>query len=216
MLAPVVRFRARSGARAPLATVALLPLALSAVLVSACETTPTARAPRAKPELESFSFDDSDVARANPLDVVVLPIESRVGRSDLPLEDIRTSIARGLVRLRYSPLAFGYVDARTVDAAYTPGELEEQATLKIVITAWDDSLWSSHARIDVKATVDMVDARRSGESLWGGPVITTVDLNPRREVFATNDALVNAACEQLADKILASLPARRPEVATPR
>jgi hypothetical protein len=216
MLAPAARFQARHGVRSPLARIALF--AMSAVLVSACETTPPglAPAPQAEPELESFSVDGGGLVRANPLDVVVLPIEARLKRTDLPLEYLRQSIAKGLIRLRYSPLSFGYVDARTIDAAYTPGELNEQATLRIVITGWDDSLWTSHARIDVTASVDLVDARRPGESLWGGPVTTTVDLNPRREVFATNAALVRAACDQLADTILAPMPPRRPEVATPR
>jgi hypothetical protein len=213
MLAPVARFR---GARARRASAVSFALALPAVLVSACETTPRdPSSARAEPELAALSIDGSSLARANPLDVVVLPIESRVKGGDLPLEYLRTSIARGLVRLRYSPLSFGYVDARAIDAAYAPGELDEHATLRIVITGWDDSLWSSHARLDVTAVVDLLDARRQGESLWGGPVTTTVDLNPRREVFATRDALVRAACDQLADTILAPLPPRRPELATP-
>ena len=204
---------------------ALAPLALC--VLAACETTsgPKARPTRVTEPVASHSIVEGNLTAVNPLDVVVLPVENRVGRSDLPLDLLRQSMARELIRLRYSPLSFGYVDARiedgpignviTAEVAYTPGELNEQATLVLVLTGWDDSQWNSHARIDVTANVNLVDALRPGESLWGGPITTTVDLNHRRGAFATENALKRAACEELVGVILQHLPPRRPEIATP-
>ena len=157
----------------------------------------------------------------NPLEVVVAPVENQSSVAGVPLQAIREQFQRGLVTLRYSPLALDFVDRSVgaVEASYRPGALGEQAVLRVVITGWDDSHWKSHTRMVVDADVYMLDANNPelALALWGGHATRTVDLSLQRNSVATDEALRQRAVEAFVDGILGSLPARNPErPSTPR
>ncbi len=155
------------------------------------------------------------LASVNPLEIVVPRIENQSSVSGLPLDSMRAKFHAGLVKLRYTPLALDYVDrnANVVDASYRPGELGEQATLRIVLTGWDDSLWKSRSRLVVDADVYLLDAREPEltKALWGGHVTRTIDLSKQTAAVPTAGVLLDRAVTEFVDGVLASLPARNPE-----
>jgi hypothetical protein len=155
------------------------------------------------------------LATVNPLEIVVPRIENQSSVTGLPLDSMRSKFHAGLVKLRYTPLALDYVDrsANVVDASYRPGELGEQATLRVVLTGWDDSLWKSRSRLVVDADVYLLDAREPEltKALWGGHVTRTIDLSKQAAAIPTSGALLERAVTEFVDGVLASLPARNPE-----
>ena len=144
-----------------------------------------------------------------PVDIVVAPVENGTGRKDVPLAAMREAFEKGLVRRRYSPLATEYVDRRVVDASYTPGSLQEEAVLQVTIETWDTSLLDTRGALIVKARARMLDARDpTNGQLWSGAIDHRFDLQANRENFNTRTAMLQHACEQIADEVLAALPAR--------
>lgn len=188
--------------------VALSALALTVpVFVGACASTHGAAG------VDNPGVKTGRLASVNPLDVVVLTPDNLTGRSDLPLEALRTELQAGLIERRYSPLAFEYIDRTAIEASYRPGTLGEQAVFQVVITGWDDSLWRSHARLIVDADVYLLDAAapERESALWGGHVTRRIDLATQRSVTMHMDLLLQRAVADLTDGILSSLPARNPE-----
>jgi hypothetical protein len=153
------------------------------------------------------------LAQANPLDVVVLPIQNNTGRSGLPLEELRRQFHAGLVRQKYSPLSLAFVDERAVEAAYTPGTLEEEAILQVIINGWDDSQVRTMSRLQVQAEVYLLDPKNPDprQPLWGGKVDRRVDLAPTSTTLSSPKAFMDAAVKQFVEDVLASLPPRNPE-----
>jgi hypothetical protein len=155
------------------------------------------------------------LATVNPLEVVVQRVENQSGVAGVPLDAIRARFHSGLVKARYTPLALEYVDrnARAVEAGYKPGELGEQATLRVVITGWDDSQWRSRSRLVVDAEVYLLDANEPEltKALWGGHVSRTVDLSRQAAVAPTANDLIDRAVAAFVDGVLDSLPPRNPE-----
>ena len=144
-----------------------------------------------------------------PVDVVVAPVENTTGRKDVPLAAMRESFERGLVRRRYSPLATEYVDRRVVDAAYTPGSLQEEAVLQVTIETWDASLLDTRGALIVKARARLLDAKEPTHGqLWSGAIDHRFDLNATKESYSTRAAMLQDACDRIAEEILAALPAR--------
>jgi hypothetical protein len=195
-------------------------LAACTLLLPACQTDGTkdtgasGRGPGLVSQAETNAFVEGALAQKNPLDIAVLPIQGPAGRRDLPLDKLRLAFAQGLVKLRYSPLAMEYVDERTVEAGYSPGRMSEHAAFQVAISYWDDAQWRSRGKIDVRAEVQLLDPTAPpGTSLWGGPFQTTLTL--RGAGYPNDAAMLSAACEQFAEQVLAHLPARRPELATP-
>lgn len=192
---------------------AALPLALGcAVLgaaVSGCASSHKVRG------ADNEGLSTGRLAAVNPLEVVVPPIENQSGRDGLPLAALRERFHSGLVKLRYTPLAIDYVDrnAGPVEASYRPGALGEQASLRIVLTGWDDSLWKSRSRLVVDADVYLLDAREPEltRALWGGHVTRTIDLSRQAAALPTAGAMLDRAVTEFVDGVLASLPARNPE-----
>ncbi len=155
------------------------------------------------------------LAAVNPLEVVVPGIENQCGRDGLPLDALRARFHAGLVKLRYTPLALDYVDrnASAVEASYRPGALGEQASLRVVLTGWDDSLWKSRSRLVIDADIYLLDAREPelSRALWGGHVTRTIDLSRQAAALPTAGAMLDRAVAEFVDGVLASLPARNPE-----
>lgn len=144
-----------------------------------------------------------------PVDIVVAPVENGTGLKDVPLAAMREAFEKGLVRRRYSPLATEYVDRRVVDASYTPGSLQEEAVLQVTIETWDTSLLETRGALIVKARARMLDARDpTNGQLWSGAINHRFDLQADRESFSTRSAMLQHACERIADEVLAALPAR--------
>lgn len=174
------------------------------LLAQACNA--TAKPPRGS---DNAGLAAGRLAEVNPTDIAVLPIRNRTGKQ-LPLEQMRASFQAGLVRLRYSPLALDYVDQhRAVEAAYTPGQLGEQAALQVTITGWDDSRWDTHSRLIVDADVYLLDAT-VGEALWGGHVTRRVDMAAEVPAAAQEVTLFSRAVDVFVGDVLASIPPRDP------
>jgi len=155
------------------------------------------------------------LATVNPLEVVVPPIENNTGVETIPLGDLREKFHAGLVKLRYTPLSLDYVDrnATPIEAGYQPGALGEQATLRVILTGWDDSLWRSRSRLVVDADVYLLDASNSelSKALWGGHVTRNIDLSLQAAAVSTPKAMLDRATSEFVDGVLASLPPRNPE-----
>lgn len=151
----------------------------------------------------------------NPLEIVVPRIENQSSVAGIPLDELRAKFHAGLIKLRYTPLALDYVDrnAAAVEAGYRPGELGEQATLRVVLTGWDDSLWKSRSRLVVDADIYLLDAREPEltRALWGGHVTRTIDLSRQVAAAPTAGAMMERAVTEFVDGVLASLPPRNPE-----
>ena len=174
------------------------------LFVSGCQDTP--KPPRG---YDNVGLETGTINEVNPTDIVVLPIENATGK-DLPLDELRAGFHARLVRLRYSPLALDYVDAnRPVEASYTPGQLSEEAALKVVITGWDDSRWNTHSRLVIDAEVHVLDGV-TGASIWGGSVSRRVDVIKDIPRSALNRTLLSRALDQYVGDVLASLPPRDP------
>ena len=174
------------------------------LFVSSCQDTP--KPPRG---YDNLGLDAGTLSEVNPTDFVVLPVENATGR-DVPVDELRVGFHAGLVRLRYSPLALDYVDAnRPVEASYAPGQLSEEAALKVVITGWDDSRWATHSRLIIDAEVHVLDGV-TGASIWGGHVTRRVDVVKDLPRSALNRTLLSRALDEFVGDVLASLPPRDP------
>lgn len=155
--------------------------------------------------------------QVNPLDIVVLPIQNNTGRNGLPLDELRRAFHAGLVRQKYSPLSLAFVDEHAVEAAYTPGELQEQAILQVFVNNWDDSQMRSMSRLRIQAEVYLLDSRNPDlrQALWGGKVDRRVDLSQEAPGLANPNAFVTLAIEKFTEDVLASLPPRDPRRVSP-
>jgi len=174
-----------------------------AAVLAACSELPRRRGQA----VESTSTPKLD--QQKPVDVVVAPVENETGRKDVPLAAMREAFEKGLVRRRYSPLATEYVDRRVVDASYTPGSLHEEAVLQVTIETWDVSLLETRGALIVKAHARLLDAKDpTNGQLWSGAIDHRFDLDATREHYSTKAAMLQQACERIADEILAALPAR--------
>lgn len=179
-----------------------LALLLVATL-AACNELPRRRGERVE------TTSNAKLEQQKPVDVVVAPVENGTKSKDVPLAAMREAFEKGLVRRRYSPLATEYVDRRVVDASYTPGTLKEEAVLQVTIETWDTSLLDSRGALIVKARARLLDARDpTNGQLWSGAIDQRFDLNVNRENFSTRTAMLQHACERIADEVLAALPAR--------
>jgi hypothetical protein len=187
-------------------------LGLAALLssLSGCDSPRTA--PRGADNLELHT---GRLRQANPLDIAVLPVQNNSGNEHVPLDLLRSAFHRGLVRQRYTPLALAYVDSKIVEAAYTPGDTDENAILQVFVTRWDDARWKSSAELRIDGEVYLLDVGNPDptKALWGGKVSRTVSMLARRQVVASDGELLGEALQQFADDVLASLPARNPEQA---
>jgi len=189
--------------------VAALGCALLAVVSSGCAASHKVKG------ADNEGLSTGRLSAVNPLEVVVPRIENQSAAPGLPLDAMRAKFHAGLIKLRYTPLALEYVDrsAAAVEAGYRPGALGEQATLRVVLTGWDDSLWKSRSRLVIDADVYLLDASEPEltRALWGGHVTRTIDLAQQAAALPTAGALMDRAVGEFVDGVLASLPARNPE-----
>lgn len=150
--------------------------------------------------------------------MVVAPVEDRSGSGDVPLDLLREAFQRALVKRRYSPLAGEYVDqalqrgeagegARPTEASYRPGSLGEDAVLRVIVQSWDGSLFSTHATITAELDAYMLDSA-GGPELWAGRVRKRINLTAHLTRAPTDRALMEIGCDQLAEELLAAMPAR--------
>lgn len=193
------------------ASVGLLVLGL--ISSSACQSTAVL-----PPGADNPGLTSGNLRSTNPLDVAVLNVENTTGREDLPTLELRKLMHQGLVERHYSPLGLEYVDRKTTEASYRPGASNENAILQVVITGWNDINWRTHATLTIDADIWLMDSERptTSQALWGGHVSRNLDMSRERTVLATEKALMTATLEQFTSSVLASLPARNPEMATAR
>jgi hypothetical protein len=170
------------------------------------------------PGADNPGLTAGNLRSANPLDVAVLAIENKTGREGLPTAELRELIHAGLVERHYSPLAIAYVDRKTTEASYRPGASNENAILKLTITRWDDALWRTHSQLSIEGEIWLLDAENpsTAQALWGGKVERRMDMARERQVLAGEGALMTRTLSDFTEAVLASLPARNPELATSR
>lgn len=188
-------------------------LALTLVAASACSSTAVL-----PPGADNPGLVAGNLRSTNPLDVAVLAVDNQTGREGLPTAELRELMHAGLVDRHYSPLSLEYVDRKTTEASYRPGASNENAILKFVLTGWDDAHWRTHSRVTISGEIWLLDAENpsTSQALWGGQVERTMEMARERQVLATESALMTRTLTDFTEAVLASLPARNPEIATGR
>lgn len=187
------------------ASLAFLPLfAASALLVaSGCYSTP--------PRPSGSTVQTSSSPRLevqSPIDVAIAPLQNGVGRS-VPEAALRRAFQKSLVKRRYSPLALDVVDARVVEAGYTPGSLQEGAVLQAKVERWDTSLWESRGAITATIKVELVDANDPAHVLWSGSVADRrFDFPEIHSQFNNDGERSQHVCDMVARELLDALPSR--------
>jgi hypothetical protein len=147
--------------------------------------------------------------KKNPLEIVMEPVENTSGNANAPLDELRLAFQRGLVKRRYSPLSLERVDEHLLDGAYQTGALQEDADVHVKIDRWDTSLWETHTALLVKAEMRITDPRDpSAGDLWSGRIDHRYEFGSYREKFSSDQALMQFACDRIADEILSVLPPR--------
>lgn len=192
----------------------LLPLLALALVAPACRSLPTPRGNTVQ------TLYDGPLEQVAPVDIVVAPVENRSQDASVPLDLLRESFQRALIKRRYSPLAVEYVDQAmrrsgagdpagggAVEAAYRPGSLGEDAVLRVIVRSWDDSLFDSHATLTAELDAYMIDSS-GGPELWAGRVSKRVNLTANRTRASTDRILMGFGCDELAEELLAAMPAR--------
>jgi len=179
---------------------------------TACQTTPR------MPGRDVQVTDQGRLVELNPSDIAVLPIEV-VGTSIAPpVETLRRSAMKGLVRRRYSPLSAGMVDEQLlptegadgpVEASYAPGDLEEDAVLKITIDEWDTKHWDIRRAIAVGLTARMIDPRDPlGPDLWTARIDREFRFSTDGAVPTASTRALERACDEIFSEVFSRLPAR--------
>jgi hypothetical protein len=95
--------------------------------------------------------------------------------------------------------------------------LQEQAILQVFINNWDDSQWRTMSRLHIEAEIYLLDSRNPDprQPLWGGKVDRRINLANAAPGLANSSLALAQAVEQFTADVLASLPPRNPERATP-
>ncbi len=185
----------------------ILPLALLIAVPVACRDLPENRGQ----DVETL-IEGKRLAEVNPSDIAVLPVANFTDRTDLPLDQLRRAFYEGLVRRRYSPLALDYVDARAIEAGYTPGQFDEEAAMSIAIRGWDDSQWDRRSllQLDVEVYILSGDRGAMGGPLWGGSRAMTLNLSRDRGRAVGEADLMDLALRHFTEDVLGALPRRDP------
>ncbi|MEM6929526.1 MAG: hypothetical protein AAF602_21480 [Myxococcota bacterium] len=198
-------------------------LAAIAVLIgggTACQTTP--RLPGRDVDVTA----QGRLEQVNPSDIAVVPVLVGTPGIAPPLDLLRRSAMKGLVRRRYSPLSPEIVDERMmplepaieasagaatgvpVAASFTPGDLGEDAVLEVTVVRWDDRSWEVRRSIGVGVSARMIDPRDPlGPELWAASIDRTFRLSPDGPVPRPQEAL-REACDDVFTELFARLPAR--------
>lgn len=184
----------------------LLAAFCTAFVAGACGSIPVHR---------GSSVESSSAVRleaANPIDIVVAPIENASASKRVPSAQLRDAFEAALVQRRYSPLATEYVDTQVVDATYRPGALREDAVLQVSVESWDESLWATHGVVTARLRATLVDAKGGGtQALWSGNLDRRFELGKDRDSFTSEEPRRRLISKVIADELLAALPARQPK-----
>lgn len=176
--------------------------------LSGCQTVPPRPGANVRP------LPGAGLAEVNPSDVVVAPVEDRVG--GLPVDVLRQAFHDTLPRKRYAPIDLGYADERAVEAGYRPGDCEEDAVLEIVVHRWGDEHWELRTALDVDIEVRLVDARvERDQPLWAVRLDQRFDLGGQAATYGSDSRRMREACLGIARELLSTLPARQ-TAPTPR
>jgi len=180
---------------------------LGILALAGCQTQPTLAGRRVN------VFPEGRIAVVNPADVAIAPVEVVAPGVKVPSQHLRSAAQRALVRKRYSPLALAQVDGALAGsvgvepASYSPGMLREDAVLELTVHAWDDSFWSIRKSLNVDVEVRLVEPG-TGNTLWGARLPQRFDFQSLQSETASEEIMVQLACERVLDELLARLPAR--------
>ena len=97
-----------------------------------------------------------------------------------------------------------------VEATYSTGAVGEDAVMKVVIRTWDDSQSDSKMILVVGVEAWLVDSKTGAAELWGGRLERRFSLAQRSTGFATEGALIQEVCKDIASELLDVMPARNP------
>lgn len=179
----------------------ILAFALTALVCAACNDIPKGHGSAI------HASDKQRVVEEKPMEVAVAPIVNASGAS-IPANELRQAFQKELIVHCYTPLALEFVDRKVVDASYTPGSAQENATLVITIEKWDASLWPTHQAITARMTASLVDTKGSRESIWTATADQRFDFAKALQHLSTEGARVRHATDTIARELLARLPMR--------
>lgn len=151
---------------------------------------------------------------AAPTDIVVAPVVilDDAAAGDVPRDELRAAFQRFLPLRRYTPLSLEYVNERAVEASYTVGACDEEATLEIRIHRWDDTFWETRGTIDAVVEARFVDATGAySQPLWAGHLEQQMNTGSERESHSSSERLIEALCDEITRELLEDLPSRRVE-----
>ncbi len=178
-------------------------LALFLGLTLGCRQLPKERGARVQ------VISSSGLAELNPNDVVVEPVQNTMEEGSIPADNIRLAFYSALPRRGYVPLALDFVDRAVVDASYSPSMLREDAVLQILVHDWNEALWNVRTVLVVDLEARMLDSSQPGAPVvWSGRLSGRYDFARDERQFASDQALLQHACDQLAMEILSAMPAR--------
>lgn len=197
----------------PLSTTALLLLALAS-----CRNLPSA-IPAVPPQVEGGATPA--LARLNPSDVVVAPIEFAAEGITAPESALREAAAMTLAEHRYAPLSIAFVDgtlppgggAGVMEASYRPGTLGEDAVLRTVVHGWDTSDWRSKRWLEVDLEFVLESPSAAQGVLWTARCTRRFDLRTEVRLAVNEAGRQEAACREIVKWTFSGLPDRtvRPE-----
>jgi len=149
------------------------------------------------------------LADKNPRDVAIAPVLFVHEDTRAPEEALRRAFQKGLVLRRYSALALEQVDENLVEASYTPGRVNEDAVLEILVYSWNEREWDSRALLIVDLEARLIDpAGTSLDPLWAGRLEKRFQFTRQAETTPSGRTRMQRACDAIATEILSVLPPR--------
>jgi hypothetical protein len=187
--------------------------ALAALALASCRNLPSA-IPDVPPQVEGGAT--AQLARLNPNDIVVAPVEFAAEGVTLPGTILRTAAADALVAHRYAPLSVEFVDgtlppgaqAGVMEASYRPGTLGEDAVLRTVVHQWDTSNWRSRRSLTVDLEFVMESPSSAQGVLWTARCTRRFDLANEVRLEVNEPARWKAACDAILAWTFSGLPDR--------
>lgn len=211
-----VRSRAtRSRAMKPRNCVSVLILAS---LLAACINTPAS-------DVQSSLNAAPELYSSHPTNVAILPVEDATPdrRATPHLDQMRSAVARSLVRQLYSPLGPRAVDAPLATEASAQqkpmsvtnaatlqrvaGKFNEDAILGVRVDSWDESSLMADNKVRFSADVALIDSKTK-KMLWSGHLNGMVKAGGFGPAPLDRDEKARSAVEEFGWALVQRLPSR--------
>ncbi len=190
-------------------------LLLGFTLFVALATTACQTAPKELPESTSEGGPTAALYERQPVDIAVLPVFTGRRYEPTLADALRGEVKSHLLTLRFSPLAFEWVDSklgdfpdsRPLDLNQMRGNFEEDALLYVTLDQWDDSLLPKHQMMIVGLTFSLYDSR-TGTELWRHRVRDRTMRLPKPDPTKESATTEQIIADVLVAEALATLPSK--------